>query len=452
MALISIDDVNTVIHGSTKAEYLSLDFIINYCDVKNNKSISEMPTNSNGRIATAADEPIYVAIGPYYYGIPRLELMNKNHKLRALRQFIIRGRRLPKASYLSSQKQGSYLEALIQALMNIVHQLRVFYEPLDKIWLDYNDFVILMLLDGVFLLEFLSINRGNQRNSDYDAADPIFGSKGHRLTYEEIKQDLLMPKNQLPYLVLSTLLSVSEGLPEMSVRSILSWMMFAPNIEDPGPHLLDMYLKGLLAGGQCPQEENLQQQQQQQQQKQQQQEDENEKISFFNLNRKLGVKCVRIQSVGNISFNKKTAILKLPTLYINKQNIREFVNLILYERQEGTNMDLNSYFHFLGLLIQSPKDIKYLRSQGIIVNSSSCDEAVMELIKEITKEAVQDRTCPSNLVLNLLNEYYQKWDTSKRSRYYGNLSAYLRKRILLKLSLSRQNYRRLKYMPVLFIK
>jgi len=236
------------------------------------------------------------------------------------------------------------------------------------------------------------------------------------------------------------LLSVSEGLSEMGIQSILSWMMFAPDIVEPGLHLLDMYLKGLLAGGQCPQEENPQQQHQQQ-------EAENEKISFSNLNRKFGVKYIRAQSVGQISFDGKTATLKLATLYINKQNIREFVNMLAFERQQGTNMDLNSYFYLLGLLIQSPNDVNQLRSQGIIVNSSSCDEALMEMIKEITKETLQgDRACPVNQVLNQLIEYYKKRVNNRRWRYYRNLTSYLRRRPLLKIP-----YTSRQYMPV-FIK
>ncbi|KAI3973764.1 hypothetical protein MKX01_031184 [Papaver californicum] len=433
MEFFSIEDDNTVIHGSTKAKYLSMAFIFNLCDVNNNKRISEKPTHSNGRIPGAADEPIYVSIGPYYHGIPRLEPF-LDHKLGALRQFVNRGRLLPKDSNLSSQKQDSYLEALFKALMKISHELRKYFEPLDEIWQDDDDFVILMLLDGVFLLEFLSVNRGNQRNSDYDPTDPIFGYQEHRLIYEDIKQDLLMPKNQLPYLVLSTLLSVSESLPEMGIRNILSWMMFAPNI-DPGLHLLDTYLKGLLGGGQCPQEENPQQLQ----------EGGNAKFSFSNLYKKFGVKFVRVQSVGNISFDKKTAILKLPTLYINKQNKREFVNMILYEREQRTNMDLNSYFYFLGLLIQSPKDINHLRSQGIIVNSSSCDEALMELIYEIIKEAVQgDLACPTNQVLNQLKEYYKIRATNRSFRFYSNLSTtrFSSKRIKFFSFLENTNYLR----------
>ncbi|XP_026397880.1 UPF0481 protein At3g47200-like [Papaver somniferum] len=279
------------------------------CDL--NKRISEILNQK------AISDPRNVSIGPRHYGKPQLYPMQAD-KLRALRHFVKRGR--------------SSIDSYTQALLKCVTPIRDSYEQLDEIWQDNDRFVILMLLDGVFLLEFLSVTRGNQKYSDYNASDPIFGHQGHMLIYEVIMQDLLMLTNQLPYLVLSTLLSVSEGLPEKSIQSILSWMMFAPKI-DPGLHLLDMYLKGLLAGGQRSHEED----------QLQQQEDKNEKISFSNLHSKCGVKCVRVQSFDKISFNRKTGTLELLTVHINKQSIPEFVNLILYERQEGTGMNLKTH-------------------------------------------------------------------------------------------------------------
>ncbi|KAI3900932.1 hypothetical protein MKW92_053433 [Papaver armeniacum] len=354
------------------------------CDL--NKRTSEILNQK------AISDPRNVSIGPHHYGKPQLYPMQAD-KLRALRHFVKRGR--------------PSIDSYVQALLKCVTPIRDSYEQLDEIWQDNDRFVILMLLDGVFLLEFLSVTRGNQKYSDYNATDPIFGHQGHMLIYEVIMQDLLMLTNQLPYLVLSTLLSVSEGLPEKSIQSILSWMMFAPKI-DPGLHLLDMYLKGLLAGGQRAHEEDRQQH-----------EDKMKKISFSNLHCKCGVKCVRVQSFDKISFNRKTGTLELPTVHINKQSIPEFVNLILYERQEGTSMNLNSYFYLLGLLIQSPKDVNQLRSQGIIVNSLSSDETVMEQIKEISKEAVQgDRTCLSNLVLIELKEYYKRSATKRSHKLF----------------------------------
>ncbi|KAI3875908.1 hypothetical protein MKX03_024728 [Papaver bracteatum] len=407
--LDNLEEVNTGNHGSTKVDYLTLEFlysILNWdhadsysCDLNDTKKISDqMPTNSNGRNPRATSEPRNVSIGPHHYGTPHLDRMQVD-KLRALRHFVKRG--------------GLPLDSYLQALVKLSTQFRDSYGTLDEIWQDNDRFVILMLLDGVFLLEFLSVTRGNQKYSDYAATDPIFGHEGHVLIYEVIMQDLLMHTNQVPYLVLSTLLSVSEGLPEKSIQSILSWMMFAPKIE-PGLHLLDMYLKGLLAVGQRAEKED------------QPQEDKNGRISISKLYHKYGVRCVRVQSYDNINFDKNTATLELPIIHINKQNAPKFVNLIIYERSTK-NKELNSYFDFMGSLIQSPKDVYQLRCQGIIVNSSSSDEVVMELIKEITKETVRgDKTCTTNLVRNELNEFYQKGATNIFRRCYAILSSTLR--------------------------
>ncbi|MCL7032268.1 hypothetical protein MKW94_005994 [Papaver nudicaule] len=379
-------------HGFTVADFLTLEIlnkILNWehgdpysHDLKCNNRIPEIPINMKERNPRAY-VPRNVSIGPYHYGDPQLDRMQVD-KMRALRHFVKRGRH-PMETYL-------------EALMEVVTPCRESYGQLEKQWQDETHFCLLMLIDGVFVLEFLSVTRGNQNNYDYAATDPIFGHEGHMLIYGAIMQDLLMVENQLPYLVLSTLLSVSEGLPEQSIHNILSWMMFAPNI-DPGLHLLDMYLKGLLADGQRAEAEE-------------EEEDQQQEYRIGNIAAsklcKRGVKFVAVQSYAKMRLDKNTGTLLLPTIHITKQNISKILNMIAFERREGTNKDFNSYIDLLDSLIQSPKDVNQLRSQGIIVNSSSSDETVMDLIKEITKDAVRGvMDSRSNLVRQDIIEYCQ---------------------------------------------
>ncbi|KAI3844731.1 hypothetical protein MKX03_025871 [Papaver bracteatum] len=363
-------------------------------DVKHNNRKRDIPLDMKERI-TRAYVPRYVSMGPNHYGEPQLDGMQVE-KMRALRHFVKRGP-LP-------------VEAYLEALMEVATPCWESYGQLDEQWEDENRFVLLMLIDGVFLLEFLSVTRGNQNNSDYATTDPTFGPEGHNLIYEAIMQDLLMVENQIPYLVLSTLLSISEGLPEQSIHSILSWMMFAPNI-GPGIHFLDMYLKGLLAEGQRAEVEEEEDSEEDQQQLYR-----IENIAASKLYKR-GVRFVRVKSYKKITFDKNTATLTLPTIHITKQNISKMLNMIAFERRDGTSKDLNSYINLVDLLIQSPKDVNLLRSQGIIINSSSSDETVMDLIKEITKVAVGGvSNSRSNLVREEIIEYYQRGATKLTRR------------------------------------
>ncbi|KAI3992661.1 hypothetical protein MKX01_007983 [Papaver californicum] len=251
-----------------------------------------------------------------------------------------------------------------------------------------------MLIDGVFLFEFLFVTRGNQNNYDYATNDLVFcyeglgccefgllitfgTHKGHTLIYDTVMQDLLLMENQLPYLVLSILLSVSEGLPEQSVKSILSWMMFAPK-KGPGLHLLDIIQASKV--------------------------------------------WKRVQSFNGIKFEKNTATLKLPSILINQHTVPRFLNLKAYELRVGTK-ELNSYIDILDCLLQSANDVSPLCSQGIIVNSLGSDEAVVEVMKEITKDKGQrDVDCMSCVVLKEMNDYYGKGAVGKCRRSGNKLA------------------------------
>lgn len=281
--------------------------------------------------------------------------------------------------------------------MEAVNESRESYDELDKMeeWTDDDEFVMLMMFDGVFLLEFLSISRGHQNNKDYGSNDPIFGVDGYRLIYDSLMQDLLLLENQLPYLVLYTLLSVSRELPDQSVKSILSWLMFAPKC-DPGLHLLDMYMKGLLRDGQYTTnwDEMI------------------VKHSASELHR-CGIQFKGVQSVHGIEFDMTTATLKLPPIIINKQTLSTVLNLKAYETRMGKNREYNSYIHLINSLVESSKDVMWLQSKGIIVNAFGSYEVVADIVKEFSKNTVVDMNSMSAVVVQQMDKYYNK-NTKKK--------------------------------------
>ncbi|KAI3927712.1 hypothetical protein MKW92_020412 [Papaver armeniacum] len=328
-------------------------------------------------------EPKQVSIGPNYYGRTHLMLMQV-HKERALIHFLKRSK-LPLQSYLDK-------------LMKVVKELREAYEQLDQMeaWKDDDDtFVMLMMLDGVFLLEFLRVSRGSRYTHDYASSDPIFGHIANTMIYDSVMHDLLLLENQLPYLVLHTLVSISEDLPDESAKSILSWLMFAPKC-GPGLHLLDMYMKGLMGEGQYSYRDD-------------------EMIVRHPASKlhKRGIQFKRVQSLNGINFDKITATLKLPPIIINQYTSSTVLNLKAYELRVDKTRDFNSYIHLINTLVESRQDVMLLQSKGIIVNYLGSHELVLETIKELWKDTAVDVKSRSIIVAKEMNKYYEENKANK---------------------------------------
>ncbi|KAI3933095.1 hypothetical protein MKW92_002251 [Papaver armeniacum] len=322
-----------------------------YEELEEPLQIFTIPTYIRRRNPTAY-EPKMVSIGPYHYGNPILEPM-QFHKKRAVIHFL---RRSP----TKATKQQ-----YIDELMRHVDQLRRSYENVD------------------------AMARGNQTIRDYASIDPIFGGRGHNLNYNYVMEDLLLLENQVPYQVLFTLLTVSEGCCKEAATNILSSLMLAPP-EFRGNHLLDMYIKGMLG------ERNNQK--------------PNTKIPASKL-RVFGIKFKAVGTYFEIKFDKTSNTLCLPSIFINQHTVPRFFNSKAYELRAGTNKELNSYIHLMDVLIQSADDVSTLRSQGIIISSLDSDEAVITVMKELTRDTVPgDVDVKSIDIIEELAKHYRDKD------------------------------------------
>lgn len=142
-----------------------------------------------------AYKPQAISFGPYHYGEEHLKPMEE-HKHRALVHFL--------------KRCEKPIELLIQCMDQVVQELRDSYKPLDPIWiLDTPKFLKMMILDGCFILEILRAN--DCVPDDYDENDPVFGEHGKFYVMPYIKRDMLMLENQLPMIVLHTLIEVEIG-------------------------------------------------------------------------------------------------------------------------------------------------------------------------------------------------------------------------------------------------
>lgn len=139
--------------------------------------------------------PQLVSIGPYHHGASHLAAMEE-HKARSLQQFLDRTNRIP-------------FEAYRDALRPFIYELLESYQQLDEKWrVDTEKFLLLMVVDGSFLCEFL---HGCSNGWDYDPKDPVFSFDALLNICPYIIPDVLMMENQIPLLVIERLIAVQTG-------------------------------------------------------------------------------------------------------------------------------------------------------------------------------------------------------------------------------------------------
>ncbi|KAF9618091.1 hypothetical protein IFM89_000042 [Coptis chinensis] len=313
-------------------------------------------------------EPLLVSIGPYHHGNDQLKAMEV-HKRRAMCHF--------------TKRSGVPIQDYKNALMEDVQILKESYDQLDEIYCkDSNKFVELMMVDGCFILEFMDILSGAPK--DYAPNDPIFSYYGCITHYNCLMRDMLLLENQLPYLVLEKLVSVSEFRHQVNKEM----MMFASN-KDPGRHMLDMYMKGLFQGGPSSESEEI----------------INLSASQLDL---VQIRFRKADSFSNISYDVKEATLRIPHININDYSISTFMNLKAFELRGTIGRDFNSYIRLMDSLIESPKDVKLLQSKGIIENCLGSDDAVVKLLKDLARDTVVDKNCKSYVARQKITEHYKE--------------------------------------------
>ncbi|KAF5195019.1 putative transmembrane protein [Thalictrum thalictroides] len=323
-------------------------------------------------------EPIFVSIGPYHHGKEHLRPMEV-HKRRAVRHFVERWR-LPVQEYKN-------------ALMVDVKKLQESYDQLDEEYLLNPDkFIELMMVDGCFILEFMDILSGALKD-DYAPNDPVYSYYGCIIHYNRVMRDLLLLENQLPYLVLEKLVSVSQltsdPVSQHEVRAILSqMMMFDPDM-DPGRHMLDMFITGFLQGPATPDNEA----------------DRAIHLSASQLYH-AGIKFNKIRGSNDISFDRHKATLNLPHLNINEYSISFLMNLKAFEPGGTTNRNFNSYLQLMDSLVKSVEDVKLLESHRIITNFLPSNEAVVKLLNDLARDTVVDKNCESYIARKEMTRYY----------------------------------------------
>ncbi|KAI3982468.1 hypothetical protein MKX01_006599 [Papaver californicum] len=243
---------------------------------KKQQLTSKLPSSLK-MVNVKAYEPQVVSIGPYHNGKPHLMPM-VIHKKRALVHFV--------------KRSGVPLQTYITELMKVVDELKLLYTQLDQDWIHGDQkFVELMIVDGCFLLEFLAV-----------------GTSFHGKTVT-----MLLPLKicsqwrtswQLPYLVLTTLLSVAR--PEEDAHETLSHMMLCHS-EGPRRHILDRYAERL----------------------------------YYQF----GIRFKKVSGYKNIRLDYKQTVLLFPPVMIHYDHQNPFLNMRAFEVWVSEDLKFHSFIY-----------------------------------------------------------------------------------------------------------
>ncbi|KAK2631112.1 hypothetical protein EUGRSUZ_L03390 [Eucalyptus grandis] len=360
-----------------------------------------------------AYEPVILAIGPYHHGNDKFKFMEEQ-KLRYLQQLLKR------------RKEES-VDRYMPTLRELEQQARNCYE--ETIDLSQEKFLAMMLIDGCFIIELLRKYILNKSIDEDDSDrlrhcrscyldDPL--GESDWLQYH-LRRDLLLLENQLPLFVLSKLYDLTRGPDEHHEFNVVAIEYF--EFEGEGPdrnwargnweHILHLYHAWCTNG--LPREPSL------------------PCTPVMPSAIELGESGVRFRAaegchLGDIKFENGT--LEIPVLMVQDNTESKYRNLIAYEQHPQSRVInyFTDYVIFIDCLINSSKDVKVLRSAGIIENWLGDDEVLAQMFNKMCDNIVSYGSCYSEIFENL-NAHCKKrrnvWMATLRREYFHSPWAFL---------------------------
>ncbi|KAF8389500.1 hypothetical protein HHK36_026195 [Tetracentron sinense] len=352
------------------------------------------------RVSESAYSPQLVSIGPFNRGNGSLVKMDV-HKLRYLKTF------------LDHRCHGISLRFCLDGLRELEASARQCYAEL--ISLNSDQFVEMMLLDGVFIIMFLLKFYSPERRDK----DPIINTMWMICA---LQHDMILLENQLPFFVLEylfRLMSVSNQYSNIFdlIIDFLKDLVkenttLGTNIDRfKVKHILDL-LRSCCIPSSFQHPSN------------------NEPYSRHSVTEihDVGVKFKAGVSGSSCLLDVKfsNGVLEIQPLPIQDRTESFFRNLIALEQcHYPRSAYVTGYALFMDYLINTPKDAGLLIDHEIIKNYLGSHEDVSALINNLSKHVVLDNTSSYfPRYYQELNEYCKgrrhKWSTSLRRTYYGS--------------------------------
>lgn len=345
-----------------------------------------------------AEEPEIVSIGPYHRDKPQV-LEFERLKPLFLERFLLR--------------TGEDLKELTALVAKMESSARACYS--EHVNMTSCDFVQMMLLDGCFVAEFLL--HISESSDATDEHDPIFARPQ---IIPILIRDLLKLENQIPFSLLQSVFTravPSELRREIGSLATLALKLF--NLACPTAllkrsedleyeHLLALFYSSLSPIKQvhrksrkkvCPLAQS---------------------VPCVTELRPSGIKFKpgKAESFLEISFHKP--VLQIPNIIINDFMTTVLINCVSLEQcWENRSKYMTDYVFFMYCLINRPKDVSLLRSDGIITLFSHDDQYVADLFYMLGRSiSFNDHDCFLSRQFMELELYYRSnWANMMRTYF-----------------------------------
>ncbi|XP_058096153.1 UPF0481 protein At3g47200-like [Magnolia sinica] len=397
----------------------------------NKQSIYKISEGFGNPERKEAYKPKLVSFGPYHYGESQLKPV-EDHKHRVLIHFLGRANK-------SACDCVAAVEGVVQQLMDS-------YDQLAEEWRDRRRFLQLMIRDGCFMMEILR-NVGKSE-SGYADDDPIFSNHAKICKLPRIKRDMLMIENQLPLLLLKTLLAFETGSPQddESINDLIM-KFFDSNwsTSEMGQrcHVLDVVRQSMLQKSireekstPLVQESNHQQSwcplifyqsirpvtwmKQSICQKilnlcrlvPRSKRGKQKVIWPTSQLHEAGIRFERskTQCIDGIKFDKGflcfPSTLILPEIEVDDATESKFLNLLAFEQlHAGAGTEVSSYVSFMDDIIDTDSDVILLQNKKIIMNFLGTEKAIADLFRGLAYDVPIDPDSSLGLVQRDVNNY-----------------------------------------------
>lgn len=409
--------------GSTSVEAEANDHVISIWEVKKdrlesmNNRISEPPTllsNSAGKqsccifrlpqsfinINGKSYRPHIVSIGPYHHGEAHVKIIEE-HKWRYLGSLLNR---------LKNTKSLG-LEDFLKAVESLEIKARECFS--ETIHLGTDEFVELLVLDGLFIIELFRKVSGLVK---FDPDDPMI-----TMTWilPFLYRDFLKLENQIPYFVLERLFDLSKLPGEESGPTLatLALEFFNYSMQRPDEvvekyknhkarHLLDLVRSSLIPSDQAEPKVKAR--------------TPTHVIHSISKLRRAGIKLKAVKAESFLVVKFRHGAIEMPTITIDDFMTSFLLNCVAYEQcQSGCSKHITTYATLIDYLVNTARDVEYLCDGNIIENNLGTDAEVALFINNLGKDVAFDMDlCYLSKLFNDVHDYYSssrhvQWATFK---------------------------------------
>ncbi|KAK0575925.1 hypothetical protein LWI29_009243 [Acer saccharum] len=349
--------------------------------------------------------PKTVSIGPLHHGMEELKAMEE-HKLRYSEQFL-----------QPTQVSLEDFLIFIGGKENKLHNCYAKTIPLTS-----QDFVEIILLDAIFLIEFLLLFK---KRTFITSGDCIFGKSW---LSGGIRNDIWSVKNQILFFILEDLfelaktrvpnecydglsisklvstfcgnicelLSIEQSLFEINFLGAKHFVDLLRLCIEPSNHQLNIEIETMYAPT----------------------------LPIITELHQAGVKFKvgSTKHLFDIRFDQIKGTLEIPKLRISKVTSYYFKNLQMFEALHCKTNHVNDYAHLLSLLVSSPKDAELLIQNGILEKTESV--AVSTFCVQIGKQATvtYNRFYYRGLAIDLTDyckSPWHQWNANLKQNYFN---------------------------------